>query len=249
MMKKIILRMDDVGACTKKYEVYSKYRIGNILFLKYLKPFKAWGPYKELTEDEWEQIFLILSKYNAKITVGITATWVDEKNQLIPFHKRFPNQALKLKEGIKNNLIEVANHGLTHCVVGKHLPRLFSSNRKFHREFWDYLDQGLHNNHVQDSQKIFEDWLGEKPISFIPPGNVYSKKTVNSLKNSDILIINSTQKINTQYGKIKYVNEENVIPFHDREISLYGVKWLEDIIIDILRKYNQVNFINLKDLL
>ena len=58
------------------------------------------------------------------------------KNQLIPFHKDF-QIALKLKEGIKNNLIEVANHGLT-CVVGKHLPRLFSSNRKFHREFWDY---------------------------------------------------------------------------------------------------------------
>ena len=71
MMKKIILRMDDVGASTKKYEVYSKYRIGNILFLKYLKPFKAWGPYKELTEDEWEQIFLILSKYNAKITIAM----------------------------------------------------------------------------------------------------------------------------------------------------------------------------------
>ena len=91
--------------------------------------------------------------------------------------------------------------------------------------------------------------MGEKPISFIPPGNVYSTKTVNSIKNTDILIINSTKKINTQYGKIKYVNEENVIPFHDREISLYGVKWLEDMIVDILRKYNQVNFINLKDLL
>jgi peptidoglycan/xylan/chitin deacetylase (PgdA/CDA1 family) len=248
-MKKIILRMDDVGASSKKYEVYSKLRIGNILFLKYLKPFKAWGPYKETTEDELDKIFLILSKYNAKLTIGVTSTWINSKNQLIPFYKKFPKQALKLKEGIKNNLIEVANHGLTHCVVGKHLPRLFTSNRKFHREFWDYLGQDLHNNHIQKSQKIFKDWLGTEPISFIPPGNVYSNKTIKSIKNTNILIINSSKKMNIQYGKIKYVNEDNVIPFHDREISLYGTRWLEEMIVNVLNKYDQVKFLNLKDLL
>ena len=32
----LVLRMDDVGASSKKYNVYSKSRIGNFLFLKKL---------------------------------------------------------------------------------------------------------------------------------------------------------------------------------------------------------------------
>ena len=33
-MKKIVFRMDDVGASSKKFEVYSKVKFGNFLFLK-----------------------------------------------------------------------------------------------------------------------------------------------------------------------------------------------------------------------
>ena len=69
--KKIIaLRMDDVGASTKKYEVYSKKIFGNFLFLKRLKYFKAWGPYRELNEFEWNDILKLLYNFNCKLTVG-----------------------------------------------------------------------------------------------------------------------------------------------------------------------------------
>ena len=40
-MEKIVLRMDDVGASTKHFEVYSKKIFGNFLFLKYLPYFRA----------------------------------------------------------------------------------------------------------------------------------------------------------------------------------------------------------------
>ena len=64
-MKSIYLRIDDIGASTKKFEVYSKNKFANILFLKYLKRYKAWAPYPELSKNEWEQVFAILTKYNA----------------------------------------------------------------------------------------------------------------------------------------------------------------------------------------
>src|SRR3989442_5561 len=55
------LRLDDVGASSKRYEVYStrswglgRLRIsGNWLFLKYLPGVKRWAPYRELTAAEW----------------------------------------------------------------------------------------------------------------------------------------------------------------------------------------------------
>ena len=62
--RSLALRLDDVGASTKRYEVYSKCRFGigryaisgNWLFLKYLPGIKAWGPYRELSAKEWRQI-------------------------------------------------------------------------------------------------------------------------------------------------------------------------------------------------
>ena len=56
----VALRMDDVGAASKRNEVYGLTRVapraesalpfpGSFLFLKYLPPIKRWGPYRELT--------------------------------------------------------------------------------------------------------------------------------------------------------------------------------------------------------
>ena len=88
-MKKIILRMDDVGASSKKFEVYSKYRLGNFLFLKYFYPFKAMGPYEELSDSQWDSIFEVLDRHNAKLTVGLTAGWVDKDTTLYHLMKNF----------------------------------------------------------------------------------------------------------------------------------------------------------------
>ena len=53
----------------------------------------------------------------------------DEKNNLVPFPEKFPEEAEAIKKGLDKGVIDIALHGLTHCVVGKHLPRFFSSNR------------------------------------------------------------------------------------------------------------------------
>ena len=89
----IALRMDDVGTSSKKFNVYSKYPFCNTLFLKYLPPFRAWGPYNELSEEKWFDILDLLSKLNAKLTIGVTACYVTKDSSLIPFYEKFPGQA------------------------------------------------------------------------------------------------------------------------------------------------------------
>jgi len=67
-----------------------------------------------------------------KLTVGITACWVTYDGDLIPFPEKYPEQADLLKFGSESGLLEIANHGLTHCVVGKHFF-ISSSNRHYFR--------------------------------------------------------------------------------------------------------------------
>ena len=116
---------------------------------------------------------------------------------------------------------------MTHCVVGKHLPRLFKSNRKYHREFWDWLPQEEHDSHLRDSQYILKNWLGHSCNILIPPGNVYSEKTVKACSDNKITAINSSMEIQTNQN-VSFINEEFVDAFHDREIVLFGKSWLFD---------------------
>ena len=106
-MENIVLRMDDVGASTKRYEVYSKVPFGNFLFIKYLPYFRAWGRYRELSADRWKAILDLLVKENAKVSVGVTATWVTRAGELIPFPEMYPKQAELLKVAMSQGLLEL----------------------------------------------------------------------------------------------------------------------------------------------
>jgi len=225
-VSRIVLRMDDVGASTKHFEVYSKKPFGNFLFFKYLPFFRAWPKYDELSASQWEEIIELLIKTRAKLTLGLTTTWVNKDSSLTSFPEKFPKQAEILKQAHKDEIVEIANHGLTHCVVGKHLPKLFSSNRKYHREFWDWISREVHFDHIEKSQIILEDWLGTAPSSFIPPGNVYSQDTLDALYNNSIRLINSSVNPKSMNCSINYVNEDKVDAFHDKELSLMGIDWL-----------------------
>jgi len=226
LVNRLALRIDDIGASTKRYEVYSKRLFGNFLYLKYLQSFRAWGPYREMTVEEWGEVFGILEQFNAKLTVGITATWVDRNGELIPFPKKFPQRAETLKEGLESGLLEIANHGLTHCVVGRHLPRLFSSNRKYHREFWDWLPRKVHSDHLEHSQNILQDYFETGITTLIPPGNVFCKHTIDAAEANGIKRINCLAK-NSPVSQMRIIGNESVIDFHDREIVLEGVEWLK----------------------
>ncbi len=226
---KIALRIDDIGASSKQFEVYSKRfkGLGSVFFLKYLPWFRAWGPYPEMTEGQWEQVFELLRRFNARLTVGVTAGWVEKDGTLIAFPEKFEKQAQKLKEGSVEGLLEIANHGLTHCVVGRHLPRLFFSNRKYHREFWDWLDDKIHIDHIRESQMILQDYFEVAVTTFIPPGNVYTDITVQACEEFGINLINC-QTVNSFNGAVRILDDENVVAFHDRELVLEGVEWLEN---------------------
>jgi peptidoglycan/xylan/chitin deacetylase (PgdA/CDA1 family) len=236
-MKTIALRIDDIGASTKRFEVYSKKRYGNFLFLKYVKNFKAWGPYREMSVDEWNKVFSILRQFGAKLTVGVTAAWVERNGKLTYFPEKFPEEAMILKNGLNEGLIEIANHGLTHCVVGKHLPKLFTSNRYYHREFWVWIPRNIHFENVKRSQEILQDYFDVAVTTMIPPGNVFSDNTVQAAKKYGIKRINYRRMKKSMLKEIilsldsKITSEknlplENIIRFHDREIVTEGVDWL-----------------------
>ena len=222
-------RLDDVGASTKIYEQYSRNIIGNIGFLKKRQFLGAWGPYHELDLNEYEYLFDKMKKNNKNLAVGITATWVDAKNNLIPFDVKFPREAEFLKNADKNGLITVVNHGLTHSVVGMHMPNLLKSNRAFHRDFVDWLPEFMHKKIINQSQEILENWLEREITILAPPGNQYSLKTVKACLNTNIKYIQSTLNLIPKNCSMKYLSLENCKCFHDREIKIYGKKFVDNL--------------------
>ena len=179
------------------------------------------------------KILCIFKKHSIIPIIAITATWVDKDNNLIPFPEKFPGEASILKQAFLSGDIMIANHGLTHCVVGKHLPKSWKSNRKYHREFWGWLPQNLHEEHIKESQKILENYF-EKPISiFVPPGNIWSKKTYKVLKKTNITKVIANRYMidsNEKMEGISFFNDKEDWNFHDRELKLYGESWLNKLI-------------------
>ncbi len=237
----VALRMDDVGASTKRYEVYSKHQwgrgpfkiSGNWLFLKYCPPFKAWGPYRELTANEWRALCDALARAGAKLTVGITAAWAEWHDTVIPFPQRAPEAAAVIRDGVKAGLIEVANHGLTHCVLegNKFRPRLWKSNREFHREFWEWVPSEIQEAHIRRSQQILQDYFREPVVTFVPPGNVFTPTTLEIASRHGLRYV-SCDTVAGRPGPMIVIGNEGVVPFHDRDIVYGGVRWLDDALLE-----------------
>ncbi len=227
--------MDDVGASSKYYEVYSKlpFGIGNILFLKYLPLIKAWGRYEEMTVGDWIEIIELLVKYNAKLTVAITASWVNKDGELIPFYDKFPKQLEQIKLALDLGVLEIANHGLTHCVLfnKNFLPKLFSSNRKYHREFWDWIPKDIHFEHMEKSQQILQHSFKILPKVFTPPGNVFCQHTLDAAIKHGIKYVNCNTP-SRSYKSLRIISNENVIAFHDKEIAERSPDFLGELLSD-----------------
>lgn len=239
--KKLALRMDDVGASSKLYEQYGHTHwqifgksfllmpIANYFFLKRIAPFKKWGPYPELKTYEWEEILALLKAYDAYMTVGITAAWVEKDGKYYPFHDKFPEQAKIIRKGVNKGLLEVANHGLTHCIVNKHLPRFFSSNRKYHREFYSWIPKEVQEQHIRKSQEILQNYFKVPVETFIPPGNIICEFTVKAAERYGIKYISCYK--NLGFSNIISVTEnDGIYAFHDRELVVNGVEWLRKLL-------------------
>lgn len=239
----MIFRIDDIGASTKHFNQHGQkwfklfgkkiiyFPFANFWFFKRIKPFKKWAKYDELTPKEWQEFLEIFKEKNIVPVIAVTATWVDEKSNLIPFPEKFKEEAKVLKEAFLKDEIIIANHGLTHCIVGKHLPKFFGSNREFHREFYSNLDQSWHDNHIKKSQEILENYFGKKIERFVPPGNVWSIKTYKAFVGTNIkFVLSKNYMEDSSEGMvgIEFIKDgQNMVAFHDKELKLYGAKWLK----------------------
>ncbi len=252
----VALRMDDVGAASKRHEVYGMTRImvsgraipfpGNFLFLKYLPPVKRWGPYRELTAADWECILAELDSSGARMTVGITAGWVETDGRIVPFPVKFPDAAAMVRAGVEHGLLEVANHGYTHCVLeGRRFrPRLFSGNRTEHREFHDWIPLAVHKEHLTRAQAILHDFLGSPVVTFVPPGNVFTRETLLAAAAAGLRYVSCLEP--ERWGAIKgltFVGDGDVVSIHDRDLVLHGVGFLRD----LLRARGGESFVTVRD--
>lgn len=228
--------MDDVGASSKVFEVYSQKKVyikgskifdGDWLFFKFIPPFRAWGPYRELSASNWLDIFDVLKKFDAVLTVAITAAWVDRAGELTAFPQRFPRAAEAIKEGLRQGILEIANHGLTHCVLDEKsfLPRLMESNRRFHREFVDWIPSELHRQNLVTAQQILEDYFQVDVETFVPPGNQFTENTLDYAAEVGLKYVSCNTPPDTHHG-ITLLGNQNTLAFHDREIVLHGMNWL-----------------------
>ncbi len=230
------LRMDDVGAASKRFEAYGLTRLplgplrlpfpGNFLFLKYVPPIKRWGPYPELTAGQWEEILAALEVAGARMTVGITAGWVEADGSVVPFPKKFRDAAAVIRRGVERGFLEVANHGYTHCVLqdGLFRPRLFSGNRPYHREFHDWLPEEIHRDHVSRAQSILQEFFGCPIVTFVPPGNVFSKVTLAVAAAVGLRYVSCLDP--GRWGSVEgitFVDDADVVSIHDRDIVRGGL--------------------------
>lgn len=234
------IRIDDIGASSKYYNQHARiFRLGkrhfsipgsNLGALKRLPLLKGWGPYEELSANEWANLLVFFQTHKIRPLIGITACWVEPDGALIPFPDKFPEEARVIKQGFEKNIIDLANHGLTHCIVGKHMPLKFRSNRAYHREFWPELDQDYHMDHIMQSQQILEDYFRTKITAFIPPGNVWSKKTHHALLETNVTRVLANRYMlddTAPMHKIHFIpDHDNYFVIHDRDIKFYGHKWL-----------------------
>jgi peptidoglycan/xylan/chitin deacetylase (PgdA/CDA1 family) len=193
-------------------------------------PIKRWGPYRELSAREWEAMLAALETAGARMTAAITAGWVEADGRVTPFPRKFADAAGVIREGARRGLVEIANHGYTHCVLRDRLfrPRFFSGNRQFHREFHDWLPTATHREHVERAQAILQEFFGRSVVTFVPPGNVFTRATLDAAAGCGIRFVSCLDP--ARFGPIDgltWVADRDVVAFHDRDVVLGGLATFE----------------------
>lgn len=261
-----ILRIDDFFSNTRLFNQHAKTKrisifllkkipilfFANWFFFKRIKIVKGWAPFPEITTNQLLMISDLLEKFNCSATLAITATFADEKGKLIPFFEKYPEHSKIIKDGIHKKIFHIANHGLTHCVLNKkkYLPHIFSSNRKYHREFWSWIPYDIKKKHITKSNKLLEEYFNIKIDTFVPPGNVWCKETEEIITKEGInILITDKKNIDVNKNKIKIINN-NIIAIHTKDI----VEGPKDYFINLLREndyklqsvfeYNKIKNIN-----
>jgi hypothetical protein len=223
--EKLALRIDDIGASSKEHLYYTKRWYSNFGPLRDRRLFGKWAPYREMNAADWNEVLRILHRFQARLTVGITASWVEEDGTLVPFPEKFPD------EGLSRGLIEIANHGLTHCVLEGHAFRrrpLYGTNRQFHREFWEWVPATVQLRQLEKAQEILTSYYRVPITTFIPPGNVYSEPTLVACQQVGIRTLNCEKPKLRLGDRPRVIGDDHVLAFHDREMVVHGTAWLQD---------------------
>lgn len=230
------LRMDDVGASTKWFNWHGvEGRKWGHWFLNKAAPFGRWGPYRELRHDDWSDIADILDATGSRLTVGVTATWVTWNGELIPFPTRFPDEARILKDLCQDGLVEIACHGLTHCVLKGHAfrPRWNAPNRWAHREFHDFIGASEHRDHLERATNILATFFSRDIKTFIPPGNLWTPATEFAALSCGYRYLASLESVaptGHATSGLVYVGTGVSEACHDRDIRCHGAEYLEQLI-------------------
>lgn len=206
------LRIDDLGASSKLYEQWSRTRWANIGPFKRWSPWRAWGPYREMTAEEINRVAEIVAAQQSRITFAITAYWVEADGCLIPYPGKFSAQANVIRTWADRGIIEIALHGLTHCREGHHRPRFWSSNRAQHREFephsMDMDERARIKTRISRAAGLLDAWLGPAGVRvFIPPGHQFPPDGVEIIAS---LGLRCWQRS----------DDERCLVFHDRDFVL-----------------------------
>jgi peptidoglycan/xylan/chitin deacetylase (PgdA/CDA1 family) len=239
----VALRLDDVGAASKAHEVYGLTRVplgswslpfpGNALFLKYVPPIKRWGPYPELAAADWESIAEMLQASSARMTVAVTAGWVERDGRVVPYPDKFPAAARALRDCARRGLVEIAHHGYTHCVLEgrRYLPHPWKGNRTYHREFHDWVPAATHREHVRRAQGILQDFFGVPVVTFVPPGNVFTRTTLESAAAVGLRYLSCTNadRVGETAG-LTAIPDQAVLALHDRDVVVRGRPWLAGVL-------------------
>ena len=177
------LRLDDVGASSKQWERWN--RVCDIWPFTHRWLGGAWGPYREMTAGEVNQFCLDVSQYGSHCTIAVTACWVERDGRLTPYATKFPDQAAVLRTWLARGTIEIANHGLTHCQEGDHVPG-WHGNRPRHREFGPWLTAEDAYERLQRAQAGLRLAFGVAPEVFVPPGHMFPSEWYGVLKALDL---------------------------------------------------------------
>ena len=240
------VRIDDIGASTKQFEQYGKkilkykdisyfyFPLADWGFFKRIRPFQGWGPYEELTVEEWKKILEVFESHTIQPLVAVTASWVEHDGTLTPFPQKFPEEAQFLKQAADAGKVTIANHGLTHSVIGRHLPHPFRGNRNDHREFWPWMPAEIHDEHIEKSQEILESFFERKITILVPPGNVWSSKTYVAAQKYGItkIICNRYMLDSDELMEgVEFIDDrKGYINLHDRELKKGGALFLNKIL-------------------
>lgn len=203
------LRLDDFGASSKLYERHRG----------------KWWKYPEVTPDDIGDLARWCLINSASMTLAITACWVERDGSLTPYHVKYPEQAATVHYWATRGVFEIACHGLTHCIPGRHVPSWvpWRGNRQWHREFIDAVPFTTQVEHLRRAKQILEDRFLTTVTTLVPPGNAISERLAMYALEHGFERVTCRAR-----GRAFIVDDMHHAVLHDREIVARGVPGVMD---------------------